>query len=1056
MKFGKTSNRRRCGILFALIFLTTSSAVAGVGDDIPGRDPKQAIDTEYTKKILEYTTQPMFASPLVDYLPASKNVPTPKAVLGDVAGAPGILPYSKQVYEYMRMLEKASPRVKVYSIGHTEEGREMIAVAVSSEANLAHLEENRARLAKLADPRAIKLDDAEANRIISAAVPVYYITGTIHSPETGAPTALMELAYRLAVDESQYIKDIRNGLITLITPIVEVDGRDRMVDLYRWHLAHPKDFYPPLLYWGKYVAHDNNRDAMGVSLKLTQNVLNTFVSWKAQVLHDLHESVPYLYDNTAGDGPFNAWVDPILTNEWEILGWRDVTDMTRLGMPGVFTHGNFDTWSPGYLMFTAALHNGISRLYETFGNGGADTLERQLRPEEYGRTWFRQDPPLPKAMWSQRNNNNYEQTGLLTSLHYFAKEKEFFLKNFYLKAKRSISKPSKEGPAAYVFPADDPRPGAQAALLEVLRKQGCEISRSTAAFTVKLPAKKPAKPAAGAPDKEAKPGETSPSADQPKEAAPTATPTPEAAPKDAGAKDAGAKDTGSETGKAKPAPTPTTVQLPAGSYIVRMDQPYSRVADALLDHQYWSPNDPQKTPYDDTGWTFGELFNVRVLRVIDAKVLETPMEAVAEIKTHGGISGEGPVVVVNANADTALATLRYRLKDASIEAAEEPFEAGGRKFARGSFIISKVDREALRREVTALGVQATALPSAPAVKSHPLRAARVALLHTWLSTQTEGWWRLALDQMEIPYRYISTQEVARESDLRSKYDVVLFPPAGRGDAMAIINGLPMSWGNPLPWKNTPETPNIGKEDSTEDIRPGLGWSGVQHLQEFVRHGGVLVTVMNTANFAVDLRMAPGVAVEPAKQMKIVGSVLKSVRIDGASPIAYGFADNLPVYCDNGPIFNISNMAGGRGGPRRLGSEPGPRSTGRGGAEDPDFTPGRPIAEAPEEPHAELWEAQPLTDEQRRNNLAVIPPANRPRVIFRYADAKELLISGLVEGGNEIAQHAAVVDVPAGTGHVVLFSTNPIYRAETIGSYSLVLNTIMNFDNLSVGRKLAEK
>ena len=183
-----------------------------------------------------------------------------------------------------------------------------------------------------------------------------------------------------------------------------------------------------------------------------------------------------------------GWI-PILTNEWEILGWRDVTDMTRLGMPGVFTHGNFDTWSPGYLMFIAAMHNGISRLYETFGNGGADTVERQLRPEEYGRTWYRQDPPLPKAMWSQRNNNNYEQTGLLTSLHYFAKEKEFFLKNFYLKAKRSISKPAKEGPAAYVFPADDLRPGAQAALLEFLRKQGCEISRSTAAFTVKLPAK---------------------------------------------------------------------------------------------------------------------------------------------------------------------------------------------------------------------------------------------------------------------------------------------------------------------------------------------------------------------------------------------------------------------------------------------------------------------------------------------------------------------------------------------------------------------------------------
>src|SRR5438552_5855605 len=108
----------------------------------------------------------MFASSLVDYLPASKTVPTPKAVLGDVAGAPGILPYSKQVYEYMRMLEKASPRVKVYNIGRSEEGREMIAVAVSSEDNLAHLGENSTRLAKIADQRIIKLDEGEDDRLI--------------------------------------------------------------------------------------------------------------------------------------------------------------------------------------------------------------------------------------------------------------------------------------------------------------------------------------------------------------------------------------------------------------------------------------------------------------------------------------------------------------------------------------------------------------------------------------------------------------------------------------------------------------------------------------------------------------------------------------------------------------------------------------------------------------------------------------------------------------------------------------------------------------------------
>src|SRR5690348_334181 len=477
-------------LLLCLFLLATFGSIANAQLK-PGRDPNQPIDQDYTDKIREYTTAPYFNSPLTDYLPASPNVPTPKAVLGDVAGAPGKLPYAEDVYKYMRMLERASPRVKVFTIGTTEEGREMIAVAVGSEQLISKLDENRTRLAKLADPRTINMDETEADRLVAASFPVYYITGTIHSTETGAPTALMELAYRLVVDNSAYIKFIRDNVVTLITPVVEVDGRNRMVDVYNWHLAHPNENWPQLIYWGHYVAHDNNRDAMGMTLKLTQNVLATFVDWHAQVLHDLHESVPYLYDNTAGDGPFNAWLDPILTNEWEMIAWRNVADMTEFGMPGVFTHGDFDTWSPGYLMFIAATHNGISRLYETFGNGGADTVERTLQPGEYSRTWFRQNPPLPKILWSQRDNNNYEETGLLTSLHYFQQNKNLFLKNFYLKAKRSVLKPTEEGPAAYVFPANDPRPGAQAQLLDVLRMQRCEISRAKEAFsvTVKVPAK---------------------------------------------------------------------------------------------------------------------------------------------------------------------------------------------------------------------------------------------------------------------------------------------------------------------------------------------------------------------------------------------------------------------------------------------------------------------------------------------------------------------------------------------------------------------------------------
>ncbi|MGB6143202.1 MAG: M14 family zinc carboxypeptidase [Rhodanobacter sp.] len=903
--------------MLALLALASCAATAATepnGSITYARDPAQPVDQAYTAQILKDTTDPSFNSPLTDYLPASATVPTPLKVLGHIAGAPNYLPYSTDVYRYFRALAAASPRVKVFTIGQSEEGRPMIAVAVADEDLLAGLDANNARLAKLADSRTIGMDDAAADTLIAQSTPVYYITGAIHSTETGSPTALMELAYRLAVDDAPYIKHIRSHVITLITPIVEVDGRDRQVDRYNWHRAHPGRNYPRLLYWGHYVAHDNNRDAMAMTLNLTRNVADTFIGWHAQVLHDLHESVPFLYDNTVGDGPYNAWIDPILTGEWQQLGWDNVQQMTKLGMPGVFTHGSFDTWSPGYLMFIAAMHNGISRLYETFGNDGADTVKRILEPEEYQRTWYKPNPPLPVVTWSQRNNNNYQQTGLLTALKYFSDNGQLFLKNYYLKSKRSIEKPQNAGPAAYVFPADDARPGSQAQLLRILQRQHVELSRSTVPIKVSLPA---------------------------------------------------AKD---DEGKDQPA---RTRRFPAGSIVVRMDQPYSRIADTLLDRQYWSPKDPQQHPYDDTAWSMGDLFDVEVVRVTDSSILKAPM----------------------------------RKLDAAVDVPA--------------------------------GLAAIDLPHA--------KLPRIAVMHTWLSTQTEGWWRMALDQLQVKYDYISTQDVAKLGDLRAKYDVILFGPIGGASSRRIIDGLPM-WGEPMPWKTTELTPNIGRIDSTDDIRPGLGESGVANLKRFVHEGGLLITAEDTARFAIDVGLAPGVSVTPTDKLKVVGSVLQAQFVDRKSPIAASYTrDDLAIYSAEGQSFKISNLVtGDHGLPTAKDFQ---RATGRGGPHDTDTPEGRAAVEPEALPDVKPWQATPLNAEQLRNNPWVIPADQQPQVILRFAAADKLLIAGLLDHGSEMAERAAVVDARYGKGHVVLFASNPMWRGETIGSYPLVLNAIVNFDKL---------
>ena len=199
----------------------------------------------------------------------------------------------------------------------------MLVVAISDEQTIAHLDDYRAKLARLSDTRGLGAD--ERAQLIRDAKPVYWLTGSIHSPETGSPEMLMELAYRLAVDESDHVKAIRQSVITLITPVLETDGRDRQVDAYRESRALKVGmFNVPLVYWGKYTAHDNNRDAMVLSQKLTQNVVKTFTTWHPTVAHDLHESVPFLYTST-GTGPYNDEYDPILTDELHTLAYQEMT-----------------------------------------------------------------------------------------------------------------------------------------------------------------------------------------------------------------------------------------------------------------------------------------------------------------------------------------------------------------------------------------------------------------------------------------------------------------------------------------------------------------------------------------------------------------------------------------------------------------------------------------------------------------------------------------------------------------------------------------------------------
>jgi hypothetical protein len=216
-------------------------------------------------------------------------------------------------------------------------------------------------------------------------------------------------------------------------------------------------------------------------------------------------------------------------------------------------------------------------------------------------------------------------------------------------------------------------------------------------------------------------------------------------------------------------------------------------------------------------------------------------------------------------------------------------------------------------------------------------------------------------------------------------------------------------------------------------------------------------VQASASLPVAGGMTEMVNVSDPRAMQAPGSVVLSTIDDKKSPIAYGYDDKLYVYFRQGPVITIGgNFGGPGGGGPDEGPGAGARSSGRGTANDPDIIQARPY-EPPEKPvkrtphEQELYVPEDLPDFVRSS----IPPRDQqPRVVLRFAAEKDLLLSGMITGANEIAEKPAVVDAPHGKGHVVLFANNPMWRGETMGSYFLVFNAMLNFDHLDAGSEPA--
>lgn len=850
------------------------SALAAQQLSLETRDPAQKQDESFEKAYKEWIVDPRFGSPLVDHLPVVPGIPMPKDILGYHIGAPRTLTYYADQLKYYRALAAASPRVSIETIGKSDEGRELVVIWISSEANMAKVQQNKDNLKKIADPRG--MTEAQVKALIGQTKPHYHFMGGLHSGETGPSEMLMELAYRLATETSPIISQIREQLYVSITPVADADGRDRNVDWFYRGLdvtaaARARGDTSAaggggrgigaVPYWGKYAYHDNNRD-INIALDQMRAIIDWYFTSYPPIMHDLHESLSLLY-TYSGAAPQNPNLDPILFAELPWFANWEMAQMTKYGMPGVYTHAFMDGWSPGYLGSVAYNHNGLMKMYETQSGRDLDSaaVARARNPERPGptqanaaatgqrgggfgggagtvptgrgggqdREWYRgiQVGFNDVANFTRRANTNYMQTGVLSALQLASMFPATILENFYIKTRNSMEAGAKQAPYAYVIPVQ-PDMTKPAELVRILRVQRIEV------------------------------------------------------------------------GVARDAVKVGDVTYPAGSYVIKLNQPYGRLAKNLLEKQNYP--DPRLRTYDDSGWSMGYAFGVDVVQVDSASILNAPVTPVTEVRLAGSTKGTGTAALAVAHyGSNNMISLRYKLKDVAMRVAEKSFTAEGVEFPAGSFIITDMAAaDRVKAAVAELGLTAAALGTAPVVATHDAVVPRVAIYTQWSGTQSLGWYRLTFDKFGVPFELIYKERVA-QGNLKNDFDVILMAEQN----MSRQTVMQPKAATPLPYKKDDKYKFLGWYGETDDMSGGFGQVGVDAFAAFLEAGGTLIAVGESARLPIEFGWAGTVDKTPVPGLNAQRPLVEAEVVKSDHPVFYGYSKKtIPVKYVGGTPFSV--------------------------------------------------------------------------------------------------------------------------------------------------------
>jgi len=907
------------------------------------------------EEIARDTTEARFLSPWVAYLPASASVVSPRAFLHRIPGAPGELVESGAAYAYCRALAGSSPRVRLFTIGRSEEGRDIELLAIADEQGIRDLERLKAATAALADPR--RTDEAAAGQLIASARPIYYINAGLHSDESGSTESVLELAYRLAVSEQPMIRGIREKLVVLINPVSNPDGRDKQVEWFYRYLKGKTDFAslprqaPP--YWSKYAFVDINRDAHQQVHATTRAVFHMMFDWHPQVIHDLHESVALLV-TWNGTGPINEHVDPLTYAERLELSFREVEALSGLGMPGVWTWNFGDDFAHLYLDAIATNHNADGRGYETFGNGTAETLTPEQPSQDTSVEWYRPLPPPAQGTfrWSARDNVNYNETALLAALDETARQSQELLRNYYLKGVHSYRRGLEQPPFGFIVPDGQGDPARVAQLVSLLLRQGIEVGRASAPLTL------------------------------------------------------------------------NEGTWPAGTYVVRLDQPYRDYAVDLLTPQQY-PKDSGDAAYDEVSWSLPAHYHLAVIPTADARVRALPVTLLESApRPPGTLAGAGPVYLLKDSGQEGLLEARYRLARFKVAIAERLFTLAGADYPAGSWILRSQPglEPALRDVCRDLGLEFASAAAAPAVAQHEAPVPRLGLWVPWADTDTIGWARYSLDQRHIPYSYVRDEDI-RAGRLREKYDVLVY---GHVDLELAeqIEGLPKAWG-PMPFKKTSATPAFGTPAESDDITGGIGYGGLAELQRFLDAGGLFITLGSGTMLPLEAGLVRGVrresggvprsaqgggaAAAGASQATASRTPGAHVRVSFARPdhpIGYGYPTRTWVFRQNFPLYSV---------PRR-------------------------------------WLRMAYC------TVCLDGPIDRSGVVLEWGDrdGAPFVVSGQAWGEENLIGRPAILDLRAGKGHVIAFNFNPLHRDLNRGDQRMLWNAILNWQAILAGQPQAAR